>query len=716
MKDGPSVTGTLSRDASRKFALTDQGIVILVRSSVAIGAGISVMGSSVTIALSAFDAWWSTDGGFLALMSISFATLVWWVIPQQPRNRVVWVMAAVALFPGIHLAGIAGAAFIVRGSPQQVALAVSSDLVPAELANSAASIKMISSPFGVAIVVGFLAFLLFPDGRLPSPPWRWVAVLGLTGIVASGAGLAWGMRPGNTSMAQDLPLFQVGQVITAAAIVLSLAALVVRFRRSAGAMRDQFKWVAWGASIFTPLVVIVILLEAPRFEGLETVLLMVGAVVLIVAFGIAVGRHRLFDVDLVISRTVVAAGLAGFITLVYALLVGAVGLVVGFGGRTTLPLSIAATVVVAIAFQPLRVTMRRWADRLVYGERATPYEVLSRFSAHIRNAVEVEEVVPQLARQLVAGTGADQAIVWTESDGELVPLAIWPENGTADFHADLIDGRPSIRGVDHLASVEHEGALLGALTVNMPGNQELTKTEERLVDDVASQAGLVLRNARLVRQLRASRQRLVAAQDEERRRIERDLHDGAQQQLIAVKLKAGLARQLVARGKGDRAEELLDELLIDMDEGVESLRELAHGIFPPLLESEGLPAALRARAAKAPMQVKIRPGNVSRYLPEIEAAVYFCVLEALQNAAKYAAADRVEVTLRESEGRLVFEVADEGKGFDTGSQALGRGLTNMTDRLNALGGELTVRSAVGEGTIITGKIPVITTSPERGTR
>ena len=695
-----------SRVAPRDSAVTDQGLVRLVRSLVAIGSTGAVIGSLATIAISDVETWWSTDGGFFALMSLSFSVLVWWVIPQQPRNPVVWAMAVVAFSPGFHLAGMAGTAFIVRDSPQQVALALNSDLVPAELPTSAASIKSVGSLFGSAIPVGLLAFLLFPDGRLPSPRWRWVAVLVFVGLLVSATGYAWGLRPGNTSMAQDEPLFRVGQMMLAAGAVLSLASLLVRFRRSTGEMREKFKWVVWGASMFVPLMVIVLLLQGQRFDRLSAGLLMLGAVVLIAAFGIAVGTHRLFDVNVVIRRTVVVAGLAGFITVVYAVLVGAVGLVVGFGVRATLPLSIAATVVVAIVFQPLRARMRRWADRLVYGERATPYEVLSRFSAQMRNTVDVEDVIPQLARLLVEGTGASQAIVWAESGGELVPMAIWPEDGTVEASPRLTDGELSIAGVDHLAPVEHEGELLGAMTVTMPGYEELTTTEEGLVDDVASQAGLVMRNARLVGELRSSRQRLVAAQDEERRRLERDLHDGAQQQLIAVKLKASLAQQLASRGDGERAAEMLEEVLTGMDEGVESLRELAHGIFPPLLESEGLSGALRARAAKAPMPVNVTPDEFGRYPPEIEAAVYFCVLEALQNATKYADARSVEVRLEDEGGQLVFEVADDGRGFTSETRGEGRGLVNMTDRLHALGGTLDIRSVVGEGTTVIGRIPL----------
>ena len=332
----------------------------------------------------------------------------------------------------------------------------------------------------------------------------------------------------------------------------------------------------------------------------------------------------------------------------------------------------------------------------------------------MRDAVATEDVVPQMARLLAAGTGAAQTIVWMKSGDELRPVANWPEQHTMPGPVTATDGEPSIPGVDRLAPVEHEGELLGAVTVTMPRGESLSETEERLVDDMASQAGLVLRNTGLIQQLRSSRQRLVAAQDEERRSLERNLHDGAQQQLVALKIKAAMAQQLVERGDSDRAAELLQQVVADTTDAVESLRDLAHGIYPPLLEAEGLEAALESRARKAPVAVSVFARGLGRYSAEVEAAVYFCVLEAIQNTVKYARADKVNVTLRQENGRLVFEVADDGEGFDAETQPLGRGLVNMADRLDAFGGALEVRSAPGEGTTVIGSLDGVVATPNSG--
>ncbi len=223
--------------------------------------------------------------------------------------------------------------------------------------------------------------------------------------------------------------------------------------------------------------------------------------------------------------------------------------------------------------------------------------------------------------------------------------------------------------------------------------------------DVASQAGLVLRNVGLIEELKASRRRLVSAQDEERRRLERNLHDGAQQQLVALQVKQRLAEQLVDRDP-IKVKELLAQLNAETASAIDDLRDLARGIYPPLLADQGLAAALESQARKAALEVLVEPDGVGRYHPDIEAAVYFCALEALNNVAKYAQASSARVMLRASDGTLRFEVTDDGVGFDTAFTGYGTGVQGMADRLAALGGDVEVRSTPGTGTTVRGWIPV----------
>ncbi|MFN2452535.1 MAG: histidine kinase, partial [Candidatus Dormibacteria bacterium] len=260
-------------------------------------------------------------------------------------------------------------------------------------------------------------------------------------------------------------------------------------------------------------------------------------------------------------------------------------------------------------------------------------------------------------------------------------------------------------------AVRHQGELLGALSVRKRSGELLTPIEEKLLDDLAHQAGLVLRNVGLtadlqarLADLRASRQRLVAAQDEERRRLERNLHDGAQQHLVAIKVKLGLA-ELFAVKDPARTAGLLEQLKGDTDETLQTLRDLARGIYPPLLAEQGLVVALEAQARKATLPVHIEASGVGRYPQELEAAVYFCCLEALQNVQKYAGATRAMVIIKDGDGRLEFAINDDGGGFDVGATRRGTGLQNMVDRLEALGGGMELRSAPGEGTALTGRIP-----------
>jgi len=433
-----------------------------------------------------------------------------------------------------------------------------------------------------------------------------------------------------------------------------------------------------------------------------------------VAAGIAIFKHRLYEIDLVISRTLVYGSLAVFITAVYVGIAVGIGALVGGGGKPNLALSILATAIVAIGFQPVRERVQRVANRLVYGTRATPYEVLSQFSERVAGSYAVDEVMPRMARVLAEGTGAQRADAWLRNGRVWREAAVWPASAVLAESMSAIDGTlPDVEGTSRLIEVRHQGTLLGALGVTKRSGEALTPVEENLLIHLAGQAGLVLRNVGLTADLqarlddlRASRQRLVSAQDHERRRLERNLHNGAQQHLVAIKVKLGLAELLLDRNPV-RAQQTLEQLKSDTDDALETLRDLARGIYPPLLADKGLPVALSAQARKATVPVSIDADGISRYPQDIEAAVYFCVLEALQNIQKYANATRVVVRLREEGDSITFSVVDDGRGFEVASMKRGAGLTNMEDRLDALGGELHISSTIGRGTAITGSLEVL---------
>jgi signal transduction histidine kinase len=488
----------------------------------------------------------------------------------------------------------------------------------------------------------------------------------------------------------------------------SIAQLVVRLRRSRGEEREQLKWFAY-AGIMAPLITLA--LSSGRLGNIAWTL---GPLSLVAGVGIAVLKYRLYDIDVVINKTVVFGGLAAFITAVYVGIVVGIGAAIGQGSKPNLGLSILATAVVAVAFQPVRERVQRLANRLVYGRRATPYEVLSEFSSRMAGAYESEDLLPRMARILGEGTGAGSTRVWLKVGDELRAEATWPTSEDSRT-LPMEDGAlPAMADTSLLLPVRHRGDLLGALSLTKLPGERLTPTEEKLATDLASGAGLVLRNVRLteellarLEELRASRQRLVAAQDAERRRLERNIHDGAQQQLVALAVKIRLARQLETTDPA-KANRLLEQTEQEVSQALEDLRDLARGIYPPLLADRGLVAALSSQAQRSLVPVEIRAEGIGRFPQEAEAAVYFCCLEALQNVAKYANASSAGIRLAGGDEDLTFEVSDDGVGFDPGARGYGTGLQGMADRLAALGGELRVDSALGGGTIVHGRLPAQT--------
>jgi len=574
--------------------------------------------------------------------------------------------------------------------------------------------------------------LLFPTGHLPSRRWRPVAWAAGVGLAAWVLGNAFAPRliTNNTPTPNPIGvasppgnLFVIlavgGGVLVAGAGLAAIASVVFRYLRARAVEREQLKWLVYAGA----LIVIAQLagLMAAKIMGpgnastnLQNALSN-GAVALIpIAIGIAIFRYRLYDIDVVINKTLVYGALAAFITAVYvAIVVGLGSLIAQHGARAGFWLSIAATAVVAVAFQPVRARVQHLANRLVYGRRATPYEILAQFAERTAGTYATEELLPRMARTLAEGTGARRADVWLRADGAFRDDATWPpgEPPFPETHAGP-GGRLAVPGADRVLPVRYQGEVLGALAVSKRPGESLTPAEGRLLADLAAQAGLVLRNVGLWEQLtarleeiRASRQRLVAAQDEERRRIERNIHDGAQQQLVALTIKLNLTEGLIGTDpEGER--ELLAELRQEAASAVEDLRDLARGIYPPLLAGEGLPAALRAQAAKSPVPTSVDADDIARYPQDVEAAVYFCILEALQNVAKYAEASSARVRLAVSGDELRFEVADDGAGFDPGAKAYGTGLQGMADRLSAHDGVLDVRSAPGAGTVVTGRLRI----------
>jgi signal transduction histidine kinase len=652
--------------------------------------------------------WFSTAA---LIGMIGFATVGALVASRYPRNPIGWLFSAIAF--GVVLVGfretfVVYTLFSAPGSlPGTTLVAWLGSWIPL--------LAFTSIPF---------VFLLFPDGSPPSRRWRvvgWFAFAS-TGLVVLGNIVVPGRLGGfnleridiaNPTGIQGLRgvanvMIAVGALGLVIAGVASVVALIVRFRRAHGEERQQLRWLAYVAAA-TAAVPLIGLVSVPASVDLGNLvfpafflLLFIGVPV---ASGIAILKYRVIDLDIVIKKTVVFGALVALITAVYL----AVVLVVGpkVGGERSGVASLAATIIVVLAFQPVSRWARRLADRLVYGERATPYEVLSGLSDRLGASYSTDDVLPRLVQILAAGTGATRAGVWLRVGQDLRLAAGWPSGSDADGTTVRLAGDelPEFPGMEHAFAVRHQGELLGALTVAVPPSDPLTASQEKLLQDLAAQAGLVLRNVRLVEDLRASRQRIVVAQDERAKALERNIHDGAQQQLVALAVKVRLLEGVIPKDP-EKAMALAREVGTDAGDALENLRDLARGIYPPLLADKGLVAALEAQARKAAIPTEVRVENVGRYPQDVEAAVYFCTLEALNNVAKYSGATRAEVHLAQTNGALTFEIIDDGAGFDPEETGYGTGLQGMADRLDALGGTIEVRSARGSGTTITGVVPV----------
>jgi signal transduction histidine kinase len=640
---------------------------------------------------------------FIAAFATIGALLVW----KRPANPIGWLLSASGLSYAIATTG----------------------LVLLQFPGARAWANWLGWMFFGAAVFAVFVLLLFPTGSLPSRRWRpvaWVAGVGAAAWAlgntlapvsfASGSPSPIGVA-GPTGRIFDI-LARAGLALVAAAGLAAIVSLVFRYQRARAVEREQLKWLVYAGGLIVVATLAVVPIEkilgsgssaATNLENAVTT----GSVALVpIAIGIAIFRYHLYDIDLVINKTLVYGALAVFITGVYVAIVVGIGSLAQHGVRPSLALSIAATAVVAIAFQPVRAWVQRLANRLVYGRRATPYEVLADFAGRMAGAYAAEDLLPRMARILAEGTGATRADVWLKSaevfhDGATWPAGAPPLPPARATAADV----PAHLAADRILPVRYEGEVLGALSVSKRPGEALTPTEGRLLADLAGQVGLVLKNVGLrdqllarLEEIRASQLRLVAAQDAERRRIERNIHDGAQQQLVALAIKLSITESMIGTDtEGER--EMLAELRQDAVGAVADLRDLARGIYPPLLASKGLVAALEAQAGKAPVPTTVTADGVGRYPQDLEAAVYFCVLEALQNVAKYAGASHAEVRLATSGGDLRFEVADDGAGFDPETKAYGTGLQGMTDRLHAHGGSLTVRSAPGAGTTLLGRLP-----------
>lgn len=440
-------------------------------------------------------------------------------------------------------------------------------------------------------------------------------------------------------------------------------------------------------------------------------------------------------------RPATALVMGVLVVLAYAAAVG-VERLFGRSGPPGLVPSVMVTAVVAVTFEPIRRRTRRLLTRLAHADDRAQIQVLAGLLDAIGGRYEVAELPAHIAEVVGEGTGADRTEVWLMVGGRLDLAASWspqrpdgpdpglpdkPDPGTPD-RPDVVahpepgdprDTRPVVAGLRHELDVRDRGDLLGRLVVVAPPDRRLTTGERQLVEGVAAKSGLLLRVAGLrvelqrrlddlaqrSAELRHARRDLVARQDAERQRLERNIHDGAQQEVIALLVNLRLAQTLLGRSP-ERARRLLYAQAVEFRSTIETLEDLAGGLYPRALTEDGPVPAVRGAARRSPVPVVLSADPVPRLPADLEATVYFCVVEAMQNTAKHAGAHEIRIDIRHTGESVDVAVTDDGMGFDPADTAAGRGMANIRDRVESVGGRLTVTSSPGGGTRLRFRLPI----------
>jgi signal transduction histidine kinase len=634
------------------------------------------------------------EGAVIIVAFGAFAVVGALLLGKRPANAVGWILAALALMVAVFPAGDAYAAYVMttRGRPDALAVLGA----------------WFQSWYWYLLLGLLLVYLplLFPDGRLPSRRWLPVAVvpgLGLCGLIFLGmlTGTLTGQEVdyridnpiGIEGLApvDDLPVFDVLGIFLGAGMTGAFASVVVRFRRSRGVERQQMKWFLYAATIVV-LGPVVDYLPEP----VSTAWFALALISLPTTMGIAILRYRLYDIDLVINRTLVYGALTACVVGIYVLVVGSLGAL--FRVRGDPFVSLVATGIVAVLFAPLRDRLQRAVNRMMYGERDDPYGVLSQLGERLEGTLAPEAALGTVVETIAQALKLPYAAISLEHDGRLVEAA-----------------RHGFAGNDTIAlPLTHQGEPVGELVLapRAPG-EPFSATDERLLKDLARQAGVAARAVRLTADLQRSRERLVTAREEERRRLRRDLHDGLGPQLAAQTLKIGSARSLYPRDP-DASDALLAELEADIDEAISDIRRLVYDLRPPALDELGLTGAIREAAARyrsdGLREVSVEaPEDLSSLPAAVEVACYRIAQEAMANVIRHARAGRCGVRLYLEGATLRLEVTDDGIGLPDARRP-GVGLASMRERAEELGGEFSVEALPGGGTRVLARLPL----PEGG--
>ncbi len=653
---------------------------------------------------------WGTGGATtvftMILPFLSFPLVGALIGAHRPENPIGWICLAVGI---IWMVTIASSSYGTYG------LVVRPGAIPFPAAVGSLSEWMWVPAVGL---LGTYLILVFPDGRLPSRAWRALAWLSGAVVVLASAGFALSPGPMDGLLGTRNPFglethpwvadATLGVMLLLPLCILAAStSLVLRYRRSGREEREQIKWLAFatvilGVGLASYAIAGTVLQDDVGGTDRRWMNLLEDAVTLSfagvpVAVGVAILRYRLYEIDVLVNRTLVYGALTACVVGIYIVVVGYLGAL--FETRGNLLISLFATGIVAVLFQPLRGRLQRAVNRLTYGERDDPYTVVSRLGQRLEAALAPDDVLPTIVETVREALKLPYAAIALPRDGD--EFAVVTASGKESSAESLV------------LPLSYGGETVGRLILapRAPG-EEFSSADRNLLGGLARHAGVVMYGARVMDDLRRSRERLVLAREEERRRLRRDLHDELAPTLAALGLSAATVGELISsdpRGAASANEKLRATIRAT----VRDVRRLVYDLRPPALDELGLVEAVRERASLYAAQgagdfrILVEAPDELPLLPAaVEVAAYRIVQEALTNVSRHARASECTVRLTSPERRaLDVEVLDDGVGIEDSSKG-GVGVSSMRERAAELGGSFDIGNSSPTGTRVFARLPL----------
>jgi two-component system NarL family sensor kinase len=641
-----------------------------------------------------------THQAITPLLTIAFSTVGALIASRVPKNPIGWIFLSIG---NIYALNGLGSILLIYSS----AVFENSNALGYQVADWLTNWLWMPAVFLPTTIV----LLYFPDGRLPSPRWRFASISAVLGIVI--VVLVAMLHPGPLEQLDlrenpfGIPaltpileiLINLGYLLLTIGFFSAVAATVLRFRRSRGIEREQMKWLVYALSL---LLIGFLLASILWFVIPES--LMVGDFSIIVseltilgiavAAAIAILRYRLYEIDLIINRTLVYSALTAGVIFIYILVVGAVGYI--SQQTSSLFVSLLATGLVALLFQPLRERLQRGVNRLMYGERDDPYAVLSGLDRRLEESLSPETTLPIVVETVAQTLKLPYVAVELADQDGFRPAASY--------------GLSPTRRDQHIAlPLVYQNERVGRLVLSpRSAGESFNPAEKELLADIARHVGVAANAVLLTENLQRSRERIVTAREEERRRLSRDLHDGLGPQLVSLGFKVEAAQNLLGEDQ-EAVSELLQQLKTQTKSALGDVRRIAYDLRPPALDQLGLLPAIQEHLTSLELpgglEIKLKsPDDIPALPAAIEVAAYRIAMEAVTNVIHHSGASRCTVDLQ-ANGWFEIKVSDNGKGLPE-HLIPGVGVRSMRDRATELGGSFSITNIPDGGTQVTANLPL----------